>query len=284
MCRWYLGPQEHYFDADEEPIERLREQVERERLNAELRRTQQVNTQAALCHLWESTLGKQVDERYVAYCSTLVRDFLTDRHVTDPVLRKQIMKDVLTEHLRSLDQNILITPQVILGARHLNYTNKGIWKGSVWWNPFTWHKDLTIAQSENQQVPLPESALYKSSQMVAVGCLGIVTTMAVTYVGFRAYRHLQNIITIPKIGSPQSPQSEIDTRLLSALSTTLMAFQNSTNTSESSESVVKDTLGSSTSTELMMALSERSIKALSKALNQVVELTTELYHSLRSKN
>nr|QTJ63694.1 hypothetical protein [Odonatan tombus-related virus] len=148
-----------------------------------------------------------------------------------------------------------------------------------WWNPFTWHQQITLSENANGSSRVP--TLYSGAQLLAVALGAGITVSIVAYSISRVCSSLKVGTIIPKTILQPLPPIQIDTTLLSSVNTSLQQLLDVTNTSSNSLDIPKNSLEELTSSALVIELSGRSMSRLSQILKQVAATIVEYSRSLR---
>jgi hypothetical protein len=258
---------------------RLEEEAVTARLNAEAaQRTRQLEN-LAYYSLREQMIGKKLDSTWMAYASNSVRDYLEKQNVFDPKTRVDVIESAIQRYIAYLHDEKQLTLTDILSIRAHNRNVKGLLDHTVWWNPWTWHRTLSI--SENESGSSHESTLYSGTQIMMTGFMAVGLTIGGLYITSRLCSSLRASFTTPKVALPPTLPTQIAIHLPSSVTTALETLSSATNISNNLLDIQPSSLDNSTSIELMTTLKERFINRLLIALKRAVDIVAEYSHSQR---
>lgn len=252
---------------------------ERQQLEMLAGQRRRLHTQQAFHEIRTHMFGKKIDAGTKQFVAAKVLDYLDEVRELDREVRNTIVEEVWTLYLAHLENEPALTIRTILAARQHNRNLEGRIDERVWYNPFTWHKAISV--SENGNGSSGEHNLYSISQAMTIGLLGAGAIMAGTYCISKLCTRLTSIITTPKVTPPHTPPIQIDIPQLSCLNPSLTKLVDSINISNSLDVTPASSLDNSTSTELLITVSGRCIKTLSTNLKLAAESLVELCRSLR---
>nr|UDL14006.1 MAG: hypothetical protein [Xiangshan tombus-like virus] len=250
-----------------------------ERLQAEAAQRRRELTENAYFKLREAMIGKRLDNTWQAYASNIIRDYLDTNNELNPRNRVEVIEGAIKLYVQHLHSEEHLTVADILAMRSHNEHIRGEINTVRWWNPLTWHQQVQLSENSNGSSRV--SMLYSGAQIALVGFGAATAALIGAYYTSRVFSSLTTGTTIPRITSLPSPPSQIDMTQLSSLSTTLSELPAAINTLKSLSDIQTSSPNSSTSTELVIVLSERCINALWRTLNRAVDIVREYSHSQR---
>lgn len=257
--------------------DRLRAEAEIQQLQAEAASRRLQHEETAYYALREAMIGKRLDATWRAYAANVVRDYLDRSHVSDHRIRVEVMDSAIQRYIQYLHTEPKLQLTDILSINDHNRDLKCQFDRTVWWNPLTWHLKTELQGNDNGSSPAHQ--LYSLPQIMAVGSLGVIGILGMTYATSKVWSSLTTSITTPKMTAPPTPPIKIDIDLTPLNNTIETALANSTTILKSLSDIQDRGLERNTSMVLMTELSARFISAISNAFNKTVELAREYSHS-----
>lgn len=235
--------------------------------------------ESAFYTLRERMYGKRMDANWKSFAANVVTDYLDQNNVIDPKERVQILERVVENYLSYLASERHLQVVDIMNIQDHNTDLEGRINQARWWNPWSWHKNISIQGNENGS--WREHSLYSFSQVAITTSLEVGAVAIAGYLAFKACCHLKSYIITPKITPQPTLPIQIAIPSVDCLTTSLVKLADSINTSANSVAIPTNSLENNTSTVLIVELGGRCINALLTGLSMVVESAVEYARSPR---
>lgn len=268
-------------DLDRLQIEQemLQRREEIAQMRARERQREREHEEGAFYTLCERMIGKRMDNTWQSFAVNVVSDYLDKNNILEPKQRYDIITRVKSRFLQHIEHEQHLTLTDILNIQDRNRDLAGEFDEVVWYNPLTWHKKVCI--SENTSGSWREHKLYSISQAMTVGLLGAGVILGARYCISKALPLLMPTSITHQATQQLMQPIQIAIPQLDCLSMSLNKLASFTDTLDNSSVIRVGSLDNSTSSALLIQLSERFIKTLGTGLSKAVELGQECVRSLK---
>ena len=145
----------------------LEEQAAVEKVNAEAALRKRELLDNAYYKLREALIGKKLDNTWQAYANNIIRDYLDSIHELTPRVRVEVIEGAIRQYIDSLHTEQHFSVEDILAMRAHNEHTRGEINTVKWWNPMTWHQQVSLSENANGSSRVP--TLYSGAQVALLG-------------------------------------------------------------------------------------------------------------------
>lgn len=138
-----------------------------------------VSRKEVLDYLWVKTCGKKIDDRYYAYCATILNEFFIENQIYSFSDRRELMQEIIPEHIQQrVNGDVTYKYNDVKRINEYNHEMMGyVWK----WHPLVpWIR--TKVQFENPSLnglnlsPRQSSFNWNLIPYTVIATLGVVLT------------------------------------------------------------------------------------------------------------